>query len=237
MEECEKYKCIIIDDEPIAIRVISNYLKNIQQLECVGEFTNALEALNIIHSKNVALLFLDIQMPGINGLDFIKTLINPPKVIYTTAYRNYAVDAFEVNAIDYLVKPIPFERFVKAINKFLEQMEGLSGHKLKDEKTDHIILKADSKNHMVIIDEILYIESLDDYVKVYTRGNRLVCYSRLVEMEELLKDYKNILRIHRSFMINIRHVKSFTHFNVVIEEKELPIGRKYKEHVISRLQE
>lgn len=236
MEESEKYKCIIIDDEPIAIRVISNYLKSIPQLECVGEFTNALEALNLLHSKNVELLFLDIQMPGINGLDFIKTLPNPPKVIYTTAFRNYAVDAFEVNATDYLVKPIPFERFVKAVNKFLEQMEGQSGPKLNDEKMDHIILKADSKNHKVIVDEILYIESLDDYVKVQTLNNKLVCYSRLVVLEELLKNHQNIVRIHRSYMINLSHVKSFTHFNVEIEGKELPIGRKYKEQVLSRLQ-
>ena len=236
METSEKYKCVIIDDEPIAIRVISNYLKSIQQLECVGEFTNALEALNIINSKKVDLLFLDIQMPGINGLEFIKTLPNPPKVIYTTAFRNYAVDAFEVNAIDYLVKPIPFDRFVKSVNKFLSQMQTPSIQKKSEERTDHIILKSDSKNHKVIIDEILYIESLDDYVKVHTINGKLVCYSRLVVLEELLKNYQNIVRIHRSYMINISHIKSFTNFNVEIEGKELPIGRKYKEQVISKLE-
>lgn len=169
-------------------------MNNIQQLDCVGEFTNALEALSILNSKKVDLLFLDIQMPGINGLDFIKTLPNPPKVIYTTAFRNYAANAFEVDAIDYLVKPIPFERFVKAINKFLAQMESQSTQSVNEEKANHIILKSDSKNHKVIIDDILYIESLDDYVKVHTKSNKLVCYSRLVEMEKLLKDYHNIVR-------------------------------------------
>lgn len=225
----ENYKCIIIDDEPIAIRVIANYLQNIQQIDSVGEYTNALDALTILHSQNVDLLFLDIQMPGINGLDFIKTLANPPKVIYTTAFRNYAADAFDVDAIDYLVKPIPFERFIKAINKFLDNKQGVKSN--GNDEIDYIILKSDKKNHKIKVDEILYIESLDDYVRVHTKSKKLVCYTRLVTLEEQLNKYSHIIRIHRSLIVNLSSISSFTHFNVEIDGKSLPIGRNYKDQV------
>ncbi len=229
----ENYKCIIIDDEPIAIRVIANYLQNIQRIDSVGEFTNALDALKILHSQNVDLLFLDIQMPGINGLDFIKTLANPPKVIYTTAFRNYAADAFEVDAIDYLVKPIPFDRFLKAINKFFDIKQGIKSNGL--DELDYIILKSDKKNHKIKVDEILYIESLDDYVRVHAKSNKLVCYTRLVTLEEQLKNYNHLVRIHRSFMVNLKNISSFTHFNVEVNGKSLPIGRSYKDQVMKLL--
>jgi DNA-binding LytR/AlgR family response regulator len=235
IKNTESYKCIIIDDEPIAIRVIANYLKNIQQIESVGEFTNALEALKILHSQNVDLLFLDIQMPGINGLDFIKTLANPPKVIYTTAFRNYAADAFDVDAIDYLVKPIPFDRFVKAINRFIDKMQVVKSKGPDDEK-DFLILRSDKKNHKIKVDEILYIESLDDYVRVHTRSNKLVCYTRLVKLEALLKSYSQLVRIHRSFIVNLNNISSFTHFNVEVSGNTIPIGRSYKDQVIKLCQ-
>jgi len=231
-----QYSCIIIDDEPIAIRVISSYLEKFEEFKIAGGFTNAIDALKILHQQPVDLMFLDIQMPGINGLEFIKSITKPPKVIFTTAYRNYAADAFEVDALDYLVKPIPFERFLKAINKFLE-LNKKGKEEIDEEKPDDsIVLKSDKKNYMIRVEDILYIESLDDYIKVHTTEKSLVCYSRLSAMEELLANFDFILRIHRSFLVNQRQIKIFTHHSVIIGKQEIPIGRSYREKVVKKLE-
>lgn len=225
-----KHLCMIIDDEPIAIKVIVNYLNRIDGFEVVGTFTNALDALGVFREQHVDLLFLDIQMPGINGLEFIKTIPNPPRLIFTTAFRNYAADAFEVDALDYLVKPIPFERFLKAINRFLD-VTSITALPSPASEADSIILKSDKKNYKVKISDILYIESLDDYLRVYTLHQKLVCYLRLTALEEQLKSSPDIIRIHRSFIINTEHVKVFTSYNVVVGDKTIPIGRNYREKI------
>jgi DNA-binding LytR/AlgR family response regulator len=230
MNNIGRYRCIVIDDEPIAIKVIVNYLDRIDGFEVVDTFTNALDALGVFREQQVDLLFLDIQMPGINGLEFFKTIHNPPKLIFTTAFRNFAVDAFEVDAIDYLVKPIPFERFLKAINKFLD-IRMTKALTLPNDETNFIILKSDKKNFKVRISDILYIESLDDYVRVHTLHQKLVCYLRLSALEEQLKSLPSIVRIHRSFLINADHVKVFTSFSVDIADRTIPIGRNYRESV------
>lgn len=225
-----KYKCVVIDDEPIAIKVIVNYLGKISGFEVVATFTNALDALVTLREQQVDLLFLDIQMPGINGLEFFKSLQNPPSLIFTTAFRNFAADAFEVNAIDYLVKPIPFDRFLKAINKFLDLN---SSKALASPASDSgfIVLKSDKKNFKVKISDILYIESLDDYVRVHTLNHKLVCYLRLSALEDKFNTLPNILRVHRSFIINTDHVKVFTSYSLDIGDKTIPIGRNYRENV------
>ncbi len=219
----------MIDDEPIAIKVIVNYLNRIDGFEVVATFTNALDALVTLREQQADLLFLDIQMPGINGLEFFKTLQNPPSLIFTTAFRNFAADAFEVNAIDYLVKPIPFERFLKAINKFLD-ISSAKAVASPASDTSFIVLKSDKKSFKIKVSDILYIESLDDYVKVHTFNQKLVCYLRLAALEEQLKFSPNIIRIHRSFIINTEHVKVFTSYNVEIGDRTIPIGRNYREN-------
>jgi DNA-binding LytR/AlgR family response regulator len=226
-----KFSCIIIDDEPIAIRVISSYLEKFEEFKNLGGFTNAIDALKILHQQKVDLMFLDIQMPGINGLEFIKSITKPPKVIFTTAYRNYAADAFEVDALDYLVKPIPFERFLKAINKFLDHQKRIEKEEHTGNEPIFIVLKSEKKNHKIKVDDILYIESLDDYVKVHTAQGKLLCYTRLTALESQLLHFDNIQRIHRSFMVNTKHITAFTHCNVSIGEKQIPIGRTYREGI------
>lgn len=230
MSQSYKYRCLLIDDEPIAIKVIENYLARIDGFEVVGTFTNALHALGMLRDQQVDLLFLDIQMPGINGLEFFKTIQNPPKLIFTTAFRNFAADAFEVDALDYLVKPIPFERFLKAINRFLD-VTSTTASALHASETDFIILRSDKKNYKVKISDILYIESLDDYVRVHTLHQKLVCYQRLTALGEQLKASPHIIRVHRSYVVNAVHVKVFTSYNVVVGDKTIPIGRNYREKV------
>ena len=236
MEKKATYTCIIIDDEPIAIRVIQSYLDKLDGFVVVGAFTNALDALKIFHAQAVDLLFLDIQMPGINGMEFFRTINHPPKVIFTTAFRNYAADAFDLDALDYLVKPIPFDRFLKAINKFLDQKAAESIQEHKAENNEFIIVKSDKKNHKLKIAEILYIESLDDYIKIHLQNKSLVCYLRLNAIEEQLNNTL-FTRIHRSFIVNIRHVSAFSHCQVEIAGKRIPVGRKFKDETIKRLNE
>jgi DNA-binding LytR/AlgR family response regulator len=235
MADSNKHSCIIIDDEPIAIKVISNYLSRLDGFEIIGEYTNALDAISVFHKCKVNILFLDIQMPGINGLEFIKSIPNPPTVIFTTAYRNFAVDAFEVNALDYLVKPIPFDRFVKAISKYFDLKGSEVSSGFTETQIDYIILKSDKKNHKVLVNDIIFIESLDDYVKVHTLQGKLVCYTRLTAILELLSNHSNLVRVHRSFIVNTKHIKSFTHYCVDIGDKQIPIGRIYKDDVLSKL--
>ena len=226
-----RYKCVVIDDEPIAIKVVANYLERIDGFEIVGTYTNALESLSIFREQHIDLLFLDIQMPGINGLDFIRTISNPPKVIFTTAFRNFAADAFDVDAIDYLVKPIPFERFLKAINKFLDIKAFAAVQQADKRDSGFIILKSDKKNYKVSVDDIVYVESLDDYVRVHTLQGKLACYLRMNALEEQLKDCPSVVRVHRSYIINLEHIRVFTSYSVEVGDKEIPIGRNYRERV------
>lgn len=234
MEPKAKYTYIIIDDEPIAIRVIQSHLDKLDKFKIVGAFTNALDALNALHVQHIDLLFLDIQMPGINGMEFFRSIKHPPSVIFTTAYRNYAADAFDLDALDYLVKPIPFDRFLKAINKFLEQRSLELSTENISEDNNYIIIKSNKKNHKIYINEILYIESLDDYIKIHLPQNSLICYARLTAMEEQINN-PSFLRIHRSFLINAKKITVFTHYQVEIAGNKIPIGRKYKEATIDYL--
>ena len=232
MSNTNTYKCIIIDDEPYAIKVIQGHLEQFSNLECMEGFTRALDAMETLNKEHIDLLFLDINMPGISGVEFLRSLPNPPKVIFTTAYRNFAVDAFDLNALDYLVKPISFERFLKAINKFLAVNQHTET--LQEQRKDHIILKADKKNHKLQLDEILFIESLDNYIKVHTTGNSLICYEKLSGIEQKLPE-RNFIRIHRSYIINLNKVDVFTSSYIEIGKYNFTIGRNYKKDVLQRL--
>ncbi|MDX9695297.1 MAG: LytTR family DNA-binding domain-containing protein [Bacteroidales bacterium] len=230
----KKYNCVIIDDEPIAIRVIQDHLSKFEDFKCVQTFTKALDAIQLLNKEKIDLLFLDINMPGISGIEFLKTLAKPPKVIFTTAYRNFAVDAFDLDALDYLVKPISFERFLKAVNKFLSVSnppEALSSEQ-KQEKY-YIILKSDKKNYKIQFKDILYIESLDNYIKVHTSEFSIICYERLSAIEKELPA-SDFIRIHRSFIINYSKVDLFTSAFVEIAGRKFTIGRNYRDEVLNR---
>ncbi|MGF7138348.1 LytR/AlgR family response regulator transcription factor [Roseimarinus sediminis] len=236
MEAKTTYNCIIIDDEPIAIRVIQSYLEKLDDFKVLGAFTNALDALKVLHAQAVDLLFLDIQMPGINGMEFFRSMQHRPKVIFTTAFRNYAADAFDLDALDYLLKPIPFDRFLKAVNKFLEQQPVQSLNGYREENQDFIVVKSNKKNHKVMIEDIRYVESLDDYVKIHLRHKSLVCYLRLAALGEQIND-PALIRVHRSYIVNLKHVSVFTHYELELEGTKIPVGRKYRSDTIKCLSE
>jgi DNA-binding LytR/AlgR family response regulator len=230
------HTCIIIDDEPIAIRIIKEHLSAFESIECLDGFTNPLKAMEFLGTEKVDLIFLDINMPGLSGIDLLKSLMHKPQIIFTTAYREYAVDAFDLDALDYLVKPIPFERFVKAINRFLDTIRKPINTADIDEGKRYIVLKADKKNHKVAFSDITFIESLDNYIKVHTLNKgSLICYESLSGIEKELPQ-NEFLRIHRSFIVNIHHIEAFTASYVEIGDRKLTIGRNYKENVIKKLE-
>jgi len=235
MKKQSIYKCIIIDDEPIAIRLIQDHLNRFENFKCIGTFTRPLDALDAVNNEKVDLLFLDINMPGISGIELLKSLPNSFNVIFTTAYRNFAVDAFDLNAIDYLVKPISFERFVKAMNKFLAIHTKSSNTQTEEiSNKDFIIFKADKKNYKIKFTDILYIESLDNYIKIHMPDVSIICYDSLTKVEEQLPA-KNFIRIHRSYIVNLTRVDVFTSAYVEINHQKFTIGRNYREKVAQRL--
>ncbi len=233
------YKCIIIDDEPIAIRVIKKHLSAFTDFKVVAECSNALEAMPIISNEKIDLMFCDIQMPQITGVDFVRSLAHPPKVIFTTAYRDYAVDAFELNVVDYLLKPISFERFTKAINNFMEQNSAKISQQENSEtelsQHDFIFMKADKKYHKLNLSDILYFESLGDYVIAFTNDKKIVTKERISNLAENLSG-NNFIQIHRSYIVSISKIESVGSGFVEINKKKLPIGRNYKPELNKLLQ-
>ncbi len=225
-----KVRCIIIDDEPLAIKIIEKYLLEFQNFELIGSFNNPFMALSAIEENDVDVVFLDINMPKMNGLEFVRNLESKPNIVITTAYREYAVDSFTLDVLDYLVKPIPFNRFLKSINKISQHIHLQKGNTtIQDETDSHIFLKVDKKLVKIKFDDIFYIESLKDYIKIFTAvGDYLVHKSLTGITDELPKN--NFLRIHRSYTIAIDKVKSVEGNLIEINTKRLPIGRKYVNH-------
>jgi DNA-binding LytR/AlgR family response regulator len=232
----KKITCLVVDDEPPALEVLKKYIESIFSLELAGTCANAVEALNLIQQKNIDLLFLDIQMPQILGTDFIRTLVNPPKIIFTTAYRKYAVEGFDLDAVDYLLKPISFERFLKAVNKVMKtsiQLGAQTGQTMTKEKetTEPFIhFRSDRRMLKVALDEILYIESLKDYIRVVTKSKTILTKQSISSLEENLPA-NAFLRIHRSYIIAVNKIDFFTNELVGINKLELPISRMYRHEV------
>ncbi|MBL4642479.1 MAG: response regulator transcription factor [Flavobacteriaceae bacterium] len=223
-----KIKCIIIDDEPLAIKVIESHLKEFQNFEIAGTFNNPISALPLIEEENIEAIFLDINMAKMNGLEFIKSVELKSNIVITTAYREYAVESFDLNVLDYLVKPIPFNRFLKSINKITQkiaqQKEGKS--ETSDANDSYIFLKVDKKLVKINYEDILYIESLKDYIKIFTLTDNYLVHKSLTSLTEELPQDK-FLRIHRSFTISIDKVDSVEGNSIEIGTKRIPIGRKY----------
>ena len=226
-----KIKCVIIDDEPLAIKVVENHLKEFQNFEVIETFNNPIEALSLLEKGNVDALFLDINMPKMNGLDFAKTLNSKMNVVITSAYREYAVESFDLNVLDYLVKPIPFNRFLKTINKITQQVYLQKGIQKEEDSSNEsfIFLKVDKKLVKIKFEDILYIESLKDYIKVFTTLGNYLVHKSLTSITEELPD-TNFIRIHRSYTIAIDKVKSVEGNLVEIATTKIPIGRKYVNH-------
>jgi len=223
-----KIKCVIIDDEPLAIKVIENHLKEFQDFEVIKTFNNPIEASYLLEKGEIDAVFLDINMPKMNGLDFAKTLNSKMNIVITTAYREFAVESYDLNVLDYLVKPIPFNRFLKTINKITQKVYLQKGvQKEEDVHNDSFIfLKVDKKLVKIKFEAILYIESLKDYIKVFTTVGNYLVHKSLTSMTQELPD-TNFIRIHRSYTIAIDKVKSLEGNLLEIGITRIPIGRKY----------
>jgi two-component system, LytTR family, response regulator len=223
-------KCLIVDDEPLALDVLETHLRDHADLEQVGRCTNAIQAAEVLRNQSVDLIFIDIQMPEITGIDFIKSLENPPLIVFTTAYAEYALDGFELNAIDYLLKPISKERFGRAVAKAKEYYQLKNGNEIdkSDLEEDYIFVKANQKLIKVSYDEIKYVEAFADYVKIYIPERRIVTLQTMKNMEKKLPVDK-FCRIHRSFIVGLKHISSYNTSEVEVEGNKLPIGKNFKE--------
>ena len=227
---------IIIDDEPLAHNIILSYADSLEELKLVGQAYSAKESLNLLKGKIVDLIFLDIEMPNLKGIDLLKTLKNKPLVIFTTAYEEYAIQSYELDAVDYLLKPFSLERFLKAVNKAYDFWNSKSSRQgqQKESKADTLFIKSDKNIHQVKYDDILCLESDGGYVKVYqNNGNKILSSLTLQELEEKLPD--NFLRVHKSYIISIPKLEKIEGNRIIINDLKLPIGRHYKKMLIQRI--
>lgn len=232
-----KVNCIIVDDEPMAREILVTYITRITNLNLIKSCSSAIEALNLINDKNIDLLFLDINMPEISGLSLAKSTHKKTKIIFTTAYREYAADGFDLQAIDYLLKPIAFDRFLQAVDKFLEIPSTLKNHPIENKSftnNNFIFVRVDRKMLKIDFDSILYIESLSDYIKIHTKNKTIVTRETITNIQTKLPT-TSFLRIHRSFIISISSINSYTNEYIEINKKAIPISRSYKEEVLNKL--
>lgn len=228
-------KCIIVDDEPLAIEILEAYVAKVEQLELVSTFRNAVSAFTFVQQHHIDLIFLDIQMPKLSGIDFLKTLKHPPQVIFTTAFRDYAVQGFELEIVDYLLKPIPFERFLKAVAKVLHQPAPVNQTGKTEILSDnYVYFKVDKKMIKTRMADVLYIESVKDYVKVKTADKEIITQQKISYLEESLPR-EQFLRIHRSFIVNLEKIDAYSATDVEIGKHSIPIGRNYKNDVMKVL--
>ncbi len=220
-----KINCIVIDDEPLALELIESYINRVPHLELKGLYHNAFDAIEILRTDAIDLIYLDINMPDITGVDFLKGITSPPKVIFITAYDTFAVQGFELNAVDYLLKPVPFNRFMIATDR---AYEALSKKETDSGIHDYILVKAEHNTIKIKLDSIYYIEGYKDYLKIYTDDPLpLLTITTFKTMEELLPS--RFIRIHRSYIISINKITSFRNSKVRIKDKYIPIGESYNE--------
>ncbi len=231
-----KISCLIIDDEPLAINVIKNYLEPIENFEVINTFSNPIEGLNFLKNNNVDVIFLDINMPVLDGINFIKSLENPPLLIITSAYSQFAIETYELDVLDYLVKPIEFPRLMKALNKVSKRLENKNNSPLETTpESPFIFVKIDKKRmKKIFFNEILVIESLKDYLKINTLTGKYIIHSTLQDFTDLLPE-RNFLRIHRSYTIAIDKIDAVEGNSIEIEGLRYVIGRSYMEHVKQRI--
>lgn len=230
--------CIIVDDEPVAREILENHLERIDTITVVASCKSAIEAFKIINTHPVDLIFLDINMPDISGLSFAKSMSKEYKVIFTTAYREYAVDGFDLKAVDYLLKPISFERLLQGINKFFE--ENLAkvpkpSEEIHIEKDDFIFVRSDRKMVKVNFKDIIYIESLSDYIKIHLEGQKVLVTRDTLSNIEARLPISDFIRIHRSFIVSMHNIETFTSDTIGIGKHEVPISRSYRDAVIEKL--
>jgi two-component system LytT family response regulator len=237
MHDIKTIRCLVVDDEPPAREIISRYINSVATLQLTGECANALEAFSALQKHAVDLLFLDIRMPQLNGNDFLKTLKNPPKVIFTTAHHEYALEGYELDVADYLMKPVPFDRFLKAVNKAYP-----AGPSLMPTETNRslnndafVYFRVDRKMVKVMLGDVLYIESMKDYVKIFTGEGTLITKQSISSLEEMLPE-SDFVRVHRSYIVSLKKIKSFTSELMEVSNTTIPIGKLYRNEILKKLQ-
>ena len=231
---------IIVDDEPLAQEVLETLISQMPQLNLVKKCSNALEANNVLQEEDIDLMFLDIQMPQITGVEFLRSLKNPPEVIFTTAHNQYALEGFELNVVDYLMKPISMDRFMQAVNKVSTKLSLAKGESDEADGEDFIFVKSDKKLVKVTYDDILYIEGLKDYVIIRMEAGRVITLQTMKSLEAKLPD--NLFkRIHRSYIVSLDKIDAFVGNSIEVKEKGqpklLPVGKNYKENLLAIINE
>jgi len=228
-------RCIAVDDEPRALEIIDNFISKIDFLDLVGKFRSPVNAIDFLLQNEIDLIFLDINMPDITGTEFVKIMSQKPMIIFTTAYSEYAVESYELDAIDYLLKPFEFDRFFKAVIKAKETFKLSSGvekkHTILNPIGNKLQLKSGSETFQVQIDDIKYIEGLGNYVNVYLIEKKIATYISLKDFIEKLPK-ESFTRIHKSYIISINHIKSFENYQVKLDDKTIPIGKNYRKDFI-----
>jgi DNA-binding LytR/AlgR family response regulator len=230
----EKFKCLIVEDEPLAAEVLEDYISQVPFLELKGICSDAIYALEVLQKQKIDVVFLDIHLPRVKGLDFIKMLKNRPQIIVTSAYREYALDGYELNVLDYLLKPINFNRFLMAVTKLKSQNAAevvVSSQGISPERA-HLFININKKRVKIYLDEILYIESKREYISIVVKDRSFLTKFQLSEIEELLAS-NNFIRVHRSFIVAKNKIDAFTASDVEIAGQQIPIGRSYKELVLA----
>jgi len=235
-----KFNCLVVDDEPIAQQILEKYITQIEALHLVGKCPNAFEALNVLHREKIDILFLDIKMPTLSGLDMLKTLQNPPKVILTTAFSEFGVESYEYGITDYLLKPIPFERFLKAVNKILmpeNTQLTITQNQEKTEEPTFIFFKADKKIHKYYFKDIIFVEGSGNYVKIHILNEKpLMVLDKLTELKDKLPQ-KHFLRVHKSYVVNVLHIQKIEGNMIKIKDKVIPISATFKQNLQGLIQD
>lgn len=225
--------CLIVDDEPLAREVIETHMKQVPQLDLLASCQHAMEAFELIAKQPIDLVFLDIQMPVLTGLEFVRHLPQPPAIIFTTAYRDYAVESYELDVVDYLLKPISFPRFFKAVNKFMstrkEHSPVLQQLPKASSGSKALFVNVNKKQIKISLDEVFYIESLKDYIRIHMQTSTVMTKEKISVFAQKLPEH--FLRIHRSYIVNTQHLTAFTAQDVEIKDLELPIGGSYRKEV------
>jgi len=232
------YHVLIVDDEPPAREILKRYIQKMPILRLAGECSNGLQVVPFLHNHPIDIIFLDIRMPQLNGLELVSTLINPPKIIFTTAYAEHALESYDLHATDYLLKPIHFERFVKAVNKAIPGTPALHDPVMKTEDSragNFLYFRSDRKMVKVILNDILYIESLKDYVKIVTVSGQVITKYSMAALEAMLPQ-PDFFRVHRSFIVSGKNIQSYTPNHVQLNGYEIPIGKLYQREVVRKLE-
>lgn len=229
----KKWKCLIVDDEPPAVKVLEKYIESLDYLELAGNCNNAFQAMDVLATNKIDLIFLDINMPKLLGTQFLRSLDHPPRVIFITAHKDYAIEAFELYAVDYLLKPVSFDRFLKAVNKFCQM--NTRDPEVLNQESGFLYFRADRKMVKVLLKNITYIESYKDYVVIHRQNEPELKVKYTITKVENMLPRNLFLRIHRSYIVSVRKVTAFTNNDVEIGKTELPIGRSYQEvyHILT----